>query len=94
MSLSRNKIHDYLGMTLDDTVCGQLRINMISYIEDIIAAFERVETKGDGTKSIAALNNFFVVNKDCKKFNQNKVVKFHNLVANNLYATKLARKDT
>ena len=34
-----------------------------------------------------------MVNKDCKRMSQNKVVEFHNLVAKNLYATKQARPD-
>ena len=31
MSVSQDKVHEYLGMTLDYTVCGQVRIMMLSY---------------------------------------------------------------
>ena len=54
-------------MMLDYTVCGQVRITMLSYIEEIITTFDNVDQKGKGKKSIAASNNLFVINKDCKK---------------------------
>ena len=39
-------------------------------------------------------NNIFVVNEDCKKLDQEKVVEFHTIVENTLYATKRAISDT
>ena len=74
MSVSRDKIHEYLGMTMDYTVSGQLRISMISYIKVILAEFDKEELKGNGTKSISAPNNIFVVNKDRKKLKHRQVV--------------------
>ena len=62
MSVRRGKIHEYLGMTLVYTISGQVRISMTSYIEEIIAAFDKAEPKGEITKSSAAPNNLFVVN--------------------------------
>ena len=94
MSVIRGKVHEYLGMTIYYTVHGKVRITMLSYIEYIITAFKNAYSKWKGTKSSAAPNNIFVVNKDCKKLDQEKVVEFHNLVANNLYDTKKARYDT
>ena len=32
MSVRRGKVHEYLGITLDYTVHGQVRITMFSYI--------------------------------------------------------------
>ena len=83
MSVSQGKVHEYLGMTLDYTVRAQVIITMFSYIEYILTAFNKADPKGKGTKSSTAPNNIFVVNKDCKKLDQEKVVEFHNLVANN-----------
>ena len=57
---------DYLGMTLDYIVCGQLRINMNSYTEDILADFDKMELKGNGKWTSSAPNNIFVVNEECK----------------------------
>ena len=84
----RGKVHEYLEMTLDYTVRGQARITMLSYNEEIIAAFNREYSKGKGKKSSDAPNNIFVINEDCKKLDQEKVVEFQNLASNTLYATK------
>ena len=67
---------------------------MFSYIEDILTAFDKEYPKGNGTKSSTTPNNIFVVNKDCKKLDQEKVMEFHNIAAKTLYATKMARHDT
>ena len=94
MSVSRGKVNEYLGITLYYTVRGQVRITILSYIEEIITNFDKSDPKGKGKKSSAAPNNLFVVNKDCKKLYQEKVVEFHNLVAKTFYAANRARPDT
>jgi hypothetical protein len=94
MVVSRGKIHKYLGMTLDYTVRGQVRISMFDYVDKILVAFDKAEPKGGGTKSSAAPDNLFTVNEDCKKIIPERAVQFHNLVAKTLYATKRARPDT
>ena len=66
---------------------------MMSYIEDIITAFDKADLKRKGTKSSDAPNKLFMINQDCKKLDQDKVMEFHNLVAQNLYATKKERPD-
>jgi hypothetical protein len=45
-------------------------------------------------KTSVAPDSLFIVDESCAKLAQNKVVEFHNLVANTLYATKRARSDT
>jgi hypothetical protein len=94
MVVSRGKIHDCLGMTLDYTVRGQAKITMFDYVEEILTSFAIVEPKGGGTKSSAAPDNLFTVNEDCEKLSSEKAVHFHNLVAKTLDATKQARPDT
>ena len=94
MSVSQGKIHEYLLMILYYTVRGQVSITMLSYIEEIITAFDKSYPKGKGTKSSSAPNNIFVVNEGCKKLDQEKVVEFHNILAKILYATKSSRPDT
>ena len=88
MAVSRGKIHKYLGMTLDYTIYGQVKITMFDYIDEILTAFEKAEPKGGGTKTSAASENLFKVDKDCEKLEPSKAVEFHNLVAKTLYATK------
>jgi hypothetical protein len=94
MVVSRGKIHEYLGMTLDYSVRGQVKITMLDYVDAILTAFDIAEPKGAGTKSSAASDNLFTVNEDCEKLSPEKAVQFHNLVAKTLYATKRARPDT
>ena len=94
MSVSRGKVHTYLGMKLDYSVRGQVKITMFDYVEEILTAFDKADPKGGGTKSSAAPLNLFVVNGDCEKLKPSKAVTFHNLVAKTLYATKRARPDT
>jgi hypothetical protein len=50
MTASRGKIHKYLGMTLDYTVCGQVKITMFDYVDEILTAFDKAEPKGGDTK--------------------------------------------
>ena len=94
MPVSRGKVHEYLGTTLDYTVSGQSRITMMSYIAEIITAFDKAYPKGKGTKSSADPKNIFVINEDCKKMDQDKVVESQNIVAKTLYATRRERPDT
>jgi hypothetical protein len=94
MTVSRGKIHKYLGMILDYIVRGQVKITMFDYVYEIITAFNKAELKGGGTKSSAKLESLFKVDESFKKLNQDKDVEFHNLVVKTLYATKRARTDT
>jgi hypothetical protein len=94
MTVSRGRVHKYLGMTLDYTIRGQVNISMFDYVDEIINAFDKAEPKGGGTKSSAASDYLFKVNEVCEKLPPDKAVEFHNLVAKTLYATKQARPNT
>jgi hypothetical protein len=41
MTVSRGKLHKYLGMTLDYTVRGQVKIAMFDCVDKIITAFDK-----------------------------------------------------
>jgi hypothetical protein len=94
MAVSRGKIHKYLGMTLDYSVPGQVKITMLDYVNEILAAFDKAEPKGGGTRTSAAPDSMFKVDEYCEKLTQANAVEFHNLVVNTLYATKRSRPDT
>ena len=79
MTVNIGKVHKYLGKTFDYIVRGQVQIMMIEFLDEILIAFKKVGPKGGGTKTSAALENLFKVNKDCKKIPQNKTVQLHNL---------------
>jgi hypothetical protein len=74
MAVSRGKIHKYLGMTLDYTVRGQVKISMFDYVNEILSTFAKAEPKGAGTKSSAAPVNLFTVDEDCTKLQPDKAV--------------------
>jgi hypothetical protein len=74
-------------MTLDYSVPGQVKITMLNYVDEILAAFEKAEPKGGGTKTSASADSLFKVDEECEKLAHAKAVEFHNLVAKTLYAT-------
>ena len=41
MKVSRGKNHKYLGMTLDFTTKGQVKISMIDYIKEVVDAWDK-----------------------------------------------------
>ena len=88
MTVSRGRVHKYLGMTVDYTVHARVNISMFDYVYEIISTFDKAEPMGGGTKSSAAPDDLFKVNEDCEKLPPEKAVEFHNLVAKTLYATK------
>jgi hypothetical protein len=94
MTVSRGKIHKYLGMTLDYTICGQVKIIMFAYVDHILFAFDKAEPKGGSRRSSTAPESIFKVDESCEKLKEVKAVEFQNLVAKTLYATKRARPDT
>jgi hypothetical protein len=67
MTVIRGKIHEYIGMTLDYTACGQVKIIMFDYVDEIITAFDKAEPKGGGTKTSAAPDSLFKVDASCEK---------------------------
>ena len=94
MSVSRGKVHTYLGMKLDYLTPGQVVFSLFDYVDEIIAAFERADPSSKGTKTSAAPDNLFPTDDDCEKLPPHKAVEFHNLVAKTLCATKRACPDT
>jgi hypothetical protein len=67
---------------------------MFDYVDRILKAFDKAESNGGGTKSIAAPDDLFKIDEVCEKLKPSKATAFHNLVAKTLYATKRARSDT
>jgi hypothetical protein len=45
MAVSRGKVHKYLGMTLDYTVRGHVRISMSDYVDEILSAFDTADRR-------------------------------------------------
>jgi hypothetical protein len=92
MKICRGKIHEYLGMTLDFTVPGQVRITMLPDINKIVDQFSQY----DNSTSIAATpaaKHLFKVNNEAVPLSKDQKTVFHNFVAKCLFLTKRARPD-
>jgi hypothetical protein len=64
MQISRgSKIHEYLGMTLDFTLPGQVMITMIPYVEEILQLFSG-HNKSESTARTSAAEHLFKVNEE------------------------------
>jgi hypothetical protein len=94
MTVTRGKVHTYLGMKIDYTTPGRVIISQFEYIQEIITAFDKADPTGGGTKSSSAPNNLFRIDTDCPKLSPVRAKEFHHLVAKTLYATKRSRPDT
>jgi hypothetical protein len=94
MTVSRGKVHTYLGMTLDYTTPGQVKVSMFDYVKEIIAAFDAADPGNSGTKSSAAPLDLYKIDEDCKKLAPAMREQFHSVVQKTLFATKRARPDT
>ena len=92
MKVSRGKVHDYLGMTLDFTVLGEVKITMFDYIESMVKdwlAYDDTST----TSTTPAAEHLFRVDPDATRLAEKEAKVFHNFVARALFLTKRARPD-
>ena len=90
MKASRGKIHEYLGMTLDYTTPGKVKVKMIDYVKQMVIDF------GDELVSIAttpALDHLFTMREDALPLDVLKSQKFHTFTAKGLFLCKRARPD-
>jgi hypothetical protein len=94
MVVSCGKKHQYLGMNLDYTTAGQVKITMINYAEEVLTAFGKADPKANGTKTSEAPEDLFNINQDSPKLDPSLAATFHTLVTKILYCTKCARPDT
>ena len=105
MKVSRGKVHKYLGMTLDFTTKGQVKISMVDYVKEIVDAWDKapqldndgfttvISRRGTKGKKCAAPEDLFKVNEDATKLSTEMSTAFHNMVAKALYLVKRARPD-
>ena len=94
LKVQRGKVLKYLGMTLDFTTAGQVKVSMFDYVDDLLRDYKKAAPEEHETKSSAAPRNVFVVGNDCEKLDKKKAEQFHHLVAKTLFVTKRARPDT
>ena len=81
MTASRGKKHKYLGMDLDFTTKGEVKVIIADYTKECIKIFDKVSPLELVTKSSAAASNLFEVDEDSEKLSPRKAEAFHSLVA-------------
>ena len=94
MTVSRGKVHKYLGINLDNTTKGLCKVTMLDYIEAVINTFDKIDQKATETKTSAAPSDLFVVKENFTKLTKEESEHFHIVVENMLFDTKRARPDT
>ena len=93
MQISWGKKHDYLGMDLDYSVPGEVRVDMVDYPKKIIGNFpEEIRT----TSPTPASDHLFNVPPDDERkiLDKERAAAFHHAVAQLLFTALQARKDT
>jgi hypothetical protein len=90
LTITRGKIHDYLGMTLDYSEKGKVKVLMINYIKNMLAELPH-DMRGEAATVTA--NHLFDVDTEAVKLEEEVAQLFHHNVAKLLFLCKRARPD-
>ena len=90
LTINRGKIHDYLGMTLDFTEEGKVKIKMLDYVANMLA---EAPDEMDGKAPTPAANHLFDVDEDFPLLEEVRAQVFHTFVVKTLFFCKRARPD-
>ena len=91
LTVTRGKVHVYLGMTIDYSVDGQVTFKMLDFVDEIVK-----ETPEDLTKGVSttlAANHLFTTGDNAQPLSKDDAEMFHHLTAKLLYLGKRARPD-
>jgi hypothetical protein len=90
LTISRGKVHVYLGMTIDFSIDGKVRFSMIGYMDEIL---NDPPPDMDGENTTPAASFLFDVDDDCEKLSADTADFFHHNTAKLLFLCKRARPD-
>jgi hypothetical protein len=90
ITVTRGKIHDYLGMTLDYSIDGKVQIKMIDSIAKML---QELPEEFDGEASTPAGNDLFKIDENSPNVDEKKAQFYHTYVAKTLFVCKRARPD-
>jgi hypothetical protein len=90
LTITRGKVHDYLGMTLDFTEVGKVKIKMIDYVKKMLADLPK---EMNGESPTPAGDDLFTVDDSKEKVSESRAQFFHTYVAKTLFLCKRARPD-
>jgi hypothetical protein len=90
ITVTRGKVHDYLGMTLDYSTKGKVNIKMVDSIEKMLVDLPE---EFDGEAPTPAANHLFNIDENSPKVDEERAQFFHKYVAKTLFICKGARPD-
>jgi hypothetical protein len=92
MHVSRGLVHDILGMTIDGTTKGEVKVKMVDYLKGVLGEFPEVIDRADPTP---ASEHLFDVRPDEKRtfLNDEQARALHHAVTQLLFASERSRKD-
>jgi hypothetical protein len=91
VAIHRGKIHDYLGMEIDFSEKGKVKIGMTEYVESMLEVFpEKIKTTD--TAVTPASDGLFNEGQG-KKLNEERADAYHTMIAKALFLCKRARPD-
>jgi hypothetical protein len=92
MRVSRGKKHDYLGIDLDYSVPGEVKVTMVDYLKRVITEFPEIIT---GTASSPAVERLFTIRPEGESvlLEEKQAIYVYHCVAQLIVASARARKD-
>jgi hypothetical protein len=90
LTIYRGKIHDYLGMTLDYSEPGYVKLDMTAYLQKL---FEKMPEEFDGTATSPAADYLFKIVDEIEELDEKSADFFHATVAKLLFLCKRGRPD-
>ena len=78
LTTSRGKVLEYLGLTLDYSTWGKMKISMYEYVKKLV---EEAPDDMTGVTKTPAGNHLFMTNPDCDKLPEKTAQVFHHIVA-------------
>ena len=91
LTVTRGKVHDYLGMTFDYTIPGKVKITMPDFVQGVLD--ECPEDLMKGPSSTPAAHHLFNLDLERNKLSDEKASSIHHLTAKLLYLSKRAWPD-
>ena len=92
LKISHGLMHDYLGMQLNFSVPGKVKLTMVPYVKAMLAKFYEHDSTSTMAKTPAALH-LFQINDKVTPLSDNAAAIFHTFVAKALFLTKHACPD-
>jgi hypothetical protein len=88
--VTRGKVHDYLGMTIDFSEDGKVKITMVNYIKEML---EELPADMAGESATPAANHLFTIRGEPVHLSAASSDMFHTNTAKLLFVSKRARPD-